>query len=146
MISTAGSLRSTNTTTTSTRLRVIPIAKVPRLPFVLKVVILGDDVIWVRERFPRHLERNSMVPLVALHFRRIPRESHFHVFIIVYSNKDRSKRVTAIRIEGGSINTHENAILSYQLLAPRGIRRILLVTSAMHMPVRKATQRVVYDR
>ena len=41
---------------------------------------------------------------------------------------------TAIQIEGGSINTHENAILSYQALAPRGIRRILLVTSAMHMP------------
>src|ERR1017187_2308826 len=41
---------------------------------------------------------------------------------------------SAIQIEGGSINTHENAILSYQTLSPRGIRRILLVTSAMHMP------------
>jgi len=41
---------------------------------------------------------------------------------------------TAIQIEGGSINTHENAILSYQILSPRGIRKILLVTSAMHMP------------
>jgi uncharacterized SAM-binding protein YcdF (DUF218 family) len=39
----------------------------------------------------------------------------------------------AIEIESGSINTHENAIRSYQALAPRGIRRILLVTSAMHM-------------
>jgi uncharacterized SAM-binding protein YcdF (DUF218 family) len=41
---------------------------------------------------------------------------------------------TAIQIEGGSINTHDNAVLSYQILAPRGVRRILLVTSAMHMP------------
>ena len=41
---------------------------------------------------------------------------------------------TAIEIESGSINTHENAILSYQALAPRGIHKILLVTSAMHMP------------
>jgi|SRR5579862_664356 len=41
---------------------------------------------------------------------------------------------TAIELETGSINTHENAIRSYQVLAPRGIRRILLVTSAMHMP------------
>jgi uncharacterized SAM-binding protein YcdF (DUF218 family) len=41
---------------------------------------------------------------------------------------------TAIQIEGRSINTHENAIRSYQALAPQGIRRILLVTSAMHMP------------
>jgi uncharacterized SAM-binding protein YcdF (DUF218 family) len=41
---------------------------------------------------------------------------------------------TAIHIEGGSINTHENAILSYRMLALRGIRRILLVTSAMRKP------------
>jgi uncharacterized SAM-binding protein YcdF (DUF218 family) len=41
---------------------------------------------------------------------------------------------TAIQIEGRSINTHENAILSFQILAPLGIRKILLVTSAMHMP------------
>jgi uncharacterized SAM-binding protein YcdF (DUF218 family) len=41
---------------------------------------------------------------------------------------------TGVQIEGGSIDTHENAIRSYQVLAPLGIRRILLVTSAMHMP------------
>lgn len=40
----------------------------------------------------------------------------------------------AIQMETESINTRENAIRSYQALAPRGIRRILLVTSAMHMP------------
>jgi len=40
----------------------------------------------------------------------------------------------AVRIERGSINTHENAVGSYQALAPGGVRRILLVTSAMHMP------------
>jgi uncharacterized SAM-binding protein YcdF (DUF218 family) len=40
----------------------------------------------------------------------------------------------AIQVEGESINTHENAVRTYQALAPRGIRRILLVTSAMHMP------------
>jgi uncharacterized SAM-binding protein YcdF (DUF218 family) len=39
----------------------------------------------------------------------------------------------AIQIETGSINTHENATRTYQILAPRGIHRILLVTSAMHM-------------
>ncbi|HUD99496.1 MAG TPA: YdcF family protein [Bryobacteraceae bacterium] len=41
---------------------------------------------------------------------------------------------SAIQIETGSINTHENAIGSYQILSARGIRRILLVTSAIHMP------------
>jgi uncharacterized SAM-binding protein YcdF (DUF218 family) len=40
----------------------------------------------------------------------------------------------AIRIETGSINTRENAVGSYRMLAPLGIHRILLVTSAMHMP------------
>ena len=37
-------------------------------------------------------------------------------------------------METGSINTRENALDSYGLLAPRGIRRIILVTSALHMP------------
>jgi len=41
---------------------------------------------------------------------------------------------TAIQQEGGSINTRDNALMSYQALSPRGIHRILLVTSAMHMP------------
>jgi uncharacterized SAM-binding protein YcdF (DUF218 family) len=40
----------------------------------------------------------------------------------------------AIQVETSSIDTHQNAVLSYQSLAPRGIRRIILVTSAMHMP------------
>jgi uncharacterized SAM-binding protein YcdF (DUF218 family) len=40
----------------------------------------------------------------------------------------------AIQVEGGSINTRENALFSHQLLARRGIGRIILVTSAIHMP------------
>jgi len=40
----------------------------------------------------------------------------------------------AIQIESGSINTHENAIRTYQMLSSHSIHRILLVTSAMHMP------------
>ena len=39
-----------------------------------------------------------------------------------------------IEVEGGSINTHENALFSHRLLGGRGIGRIILVTSAMHMP------------
>jgi len=41
---------------------------------------------------------------------------------------------SAIRLEGQSINTRENAVRSYRMLAPLGVHRILLVTSAMHMP------------
>lgn len=50
---------------------------------------------------------------------------------------------SAIEVENGSINTHENALLSYRLLAPRGITRIILVTSALHMPRAAAAFRKV---
>jgi uncharacterized SAM-binding protein YcdF (DUF218 family) len=36
--------------------------------------------------------------------------------------------------EGASRNTHENAEFAWQILNTRGVHRILLVTSAMHMP------------
>jgi uncharacterized SAM-binding protein YcdF (DUF218 family) len=39
-----------------------------------------------------------------------------------------------IEVEENSINTRENALLSYRILSARGVRRIILVTSAMHMP------------
>jgi uncharacterized SAM-binding protein YcdF (DUF218 family) len=39
----------------------------------------------------------------------------------------------AIVLEKNSLNTHQNATLSYPLLHQRGINHILLVTSAMHM-------------
>ena len=47
----------------------------------------------------------------------------------------------AIEVEGSSINTHENAVFSHRLLAGRGIGRIILVTSAMHMPRAAAAYR-----
>lgn len=48
---------------------------------------------------------------------------------------------SAILTEERSLNTHENAIWSHDLLAARGIHKILLVTSAMHMPRAAATFR-----
>ena len=49
----------------------------------------------------------------------------------------------AIQVESGSINTRENAVFSHQLLVARGIGRIILVTSAFHMPRAAATFRKV---
>jgi len=43
--------------------------------------------------------------------------------------------------EDGSSSTYENAILVARLLKPRGIRRILLVTEAYHMPRSRAVFR-----
>jgi uncharacterized SAM-binding protein YcdF (DUF218 family) len=43
-------------------------------------------------------------------------------------------KVTAPLAEVGSANTYENATLTYELLRPLGIERVILVTQAMHMP------------
>jgi hypothetical protein len=54
-----------------------PDGQVALLEFVLKLLILGDDVVWVSERFLSQLERNSMFPLVALLFRLVPHGFRF---------------------------------------------------------------------
>jgi len=41
---------------------------------------------------------------------------------------------SALLLEDHSLSTRENALFSYRALQSKGIRRILLVTSAMHMP------------
>lgn len=41
---------------------------------------------------------------------------------------------SAILQEGDSVNTHENAIFTQKILEEQGINKILLVTSAFHMP------------
>jgi hypothetical protein len=61
MTSTAGSLRFDEFYDHQHEVTRHPDNQVTLLPFFLKVVILGDDVIGVRE-VPSYLERNSMVP------------------------------------------------------------------------------------
>ncbi|MDB4303295.1 YdcF family protein [Desulfosarcina sp.] len=46
---------------------------------------------------------------------------------------------TSIIAEAASRNTYENAVLSKALLVERGLQRVLLVTSALHMPRALAT-------
>jgi uncharacterized SAM-binding protein YcdF (DUF218 family) len=41
---------------------------------------------------------------------------------------------SAIWIEGRSLSTHENAVFGAELLRQKGIRKIVLVTEAYHMP------------
>jgi uncharacterized SAM-binding protein YcdF (DUF218 family) len=45
----------------------------------------------------------------------------------------------SIIAEAASRNTYENAVLSKQVLAQHGLQRVLLVTSALHMPRALAT-------
>lgn len=49
---------------------------------------------------------------------------------------------SAILQDPTSLNTYENAVNVRQVLNPKGIRRILLVTSAMHMP----RSRLIFQR
>ncbi|CRI68012.1 conserved hypothetical protein [Thiocapsa sp. KS1] len=49
----------------------------------------------------------------------------------------------AILLEGRSRNTRENALYTAEILSAQGIDRILLVTSALHMPRALATFRAV---
>ncbi len=44
-----------------------------------------------------------------------------------------------VRLEGRSFNTHENAIYTAEILREEGLGRVLLVTSALHMPRALAT-------
>ena len=50
---------------------------------------------------------------------------------------------TAILVEESSRTTHENAVFTAKLAAERGIKRVLLVTDAWHMPRAEATFRRV---
>ena len=50
---------------------------------------------------------------------------------------------TAILVEESSRTTHENAVFTAKLAAERGIKRVLLVTAAWHMPRAAATFRRV---
>ena len=48
---------------------------------------------------------------------------------------------STILTEEKSVNTHQNATMSFEVLSARKIRRIILVTSAIHMPRAVATFR-----
>lgn len=41
---------------------------------------------------------------------------------------------SAVGVEEDSIDTREDALFSYRILSARGIRRVVLVTSATHIP------------
>jgi uncharacterized SAM-binding protein YcdF (DUF218 family) len=48
---------------------------------------------------------------------------------------------SAILTEQDSVNTHQNATMSFKMLSARNMRRVILVTSARHMPRAVATFR-----
>jgi uncharacterized SAM-binding protein YcdF (DUF218 family) len=111
------------------------------------IVVLGGGTYWnapeyggdtvneytlVRLRYAAHLARETGKPVLVSggnpEGNRIPEgdqmkavlENDFHVPVRWTENRSR--------------NTYENAVFSYRVLSPLGIRRIYLVTHAWHMP------------
>ncbi|WP_339490168.1 YdcF family protein [Pseudomonas sp. EL_65y_Pfl2_R95] len=85
-----------------------------------------------RLRYAARLAKASDLPVLisgGLHFGQPPSEAQIMAEVLA---KDFG--VTARWQESRSRTTWENARYSYQVLEPQGIKRVLLVTQAMHMP------------
>jgi uncharacterized SAM-binding protein YcdF (DUF218 family) len=128
-----------------------PDAPIETIPAAQAIVVLGGSV-----RIPNRLHRNSALieatdrelravrlyqagkaPLVVAAGGGLPDENghrtpESHVMSALL--REWGVPEQAILIEDRSVNTHENALFSFEMLSARQIRRILLVTSASHMP------------
>lgn len=120
------------------------------LPKAEAIVVLGGGIKpqlpprpWIdvaeggdRPIYAAQLYREGKAPLVVLSGGRIewqgggPPESEDMAKLLDVLGVPRS----AILEDRTSLNTYENAVNVKQILQARGIRRVLLVTSAMHMP------------
>jgi len=92
----------------------------------------GSDRVWHAAR----IFRAGKAPLVILSGGVIPRlgievseAEAMRIFLV-----DLGVPAKAIRLEKRSRNTYENAVFSEEILRESGLTRVLLVTSALHMP------------
>lgn len=106
---------------------------------------IPDYITLARLRYAAHLQRNTGLPVLVSGGNGASGVDP-DVDDRAYTKAD--EMAAALRedfgvpvrwIEGRSRDTGENAIYSAALLRPAGIRRILLVTDAMHMPRASAT-------
>lgn len=85
-----------------------------------------------RLRYAARLARASGLPLAAsggLHYGQPPSEA-----ALMADSMARDYGLTIRWLEEESRTTWENALFSAQLLQPQGVRRVVLVTQAWHMP------------
>lgn len=85
-----------------------------------------------RLRYAAHLHRATGLPVLATGggvYPGFPPEG-----AVMARALREDYRVTAVLEENASANTWENAAFSAALLAPRGVRKVLVVTHAWHMP------------
>lgn len=98
---------------------------------MVEVAEAGDRVIYAAK-----LYHQNRAPLIVASGGRIgwqgqePPESTDMVELLTMLGVPK----TVILEEPASLNTYQNALYTKDLLEPKGLRRILLVTSALHMP------------
>jgi uncharacterized SAM-binding protein YcdF (DUF218 family) len=91
----------------------------------------GDRVIYAAELYHEHKAPNVLVSGGSLDWEQAPTSPAQDMAFLL---QKLGVPADAIWLESTSRNTEENARNCRQILQPKGIHRILLVTSAIHMP------------
>lgn len=108
------------------------VTRVPLPPRVGTEVAEGFDRLLVGVRLLKARRAPLLIlsggAMSALNGSDVPEAVRLRDLALEYGVDDRS-----MLLERASRNTHENAVLTGQLLSARGIERIILVTSASHM-------------
>jgi uncharacterized SAM-binding protein YcdF (DUF218 family) len=91
-----------------------------------------DDVTLERLRYAARLQRLTGLPLLVSGGR--PPGASVTLAGAMKDSLEQDFGITNVMIEDRSLNTHENARFSAAMLDERGLKTILLVTHASHMP------------
>lgn len=90
-----------------------------------------DDVTLARLRYAARLHRRTGLPILVSGGR--PRGADATLAGVMLASLRDDFAISDVLIEDRSLNTHENARLSAEILAPLGMHTVILVTHASHM-------------
>jgi uncharacterized SAM-binding protein YcdF (DUF218 family) len=91
-----------------------------------------DETTLERLRYAARLHRLTGLPILVSGGR--PREASISLAEAMRVSLSEDFRITDVLLEDRSLDTHENATLSADILRQKGFAKILLVTHASHMP------------
>ena len=111
-------------------------------PFVVAIVLLVGSFL-VRKRRPKVFQVTYVVSMILLLIAGCPTVEGWLTGSLEGQYPDAGADSYPPAQAIVAINTRENALFSHQLLARHGIGRIILVTSAIHMPRATAAFRKV---
>ncbi|MET0962227.1 MAG: YdcF family protein [Noviherbaspirillum sp.] len=107
---------------------------------------IPDYIALARLRYAARLQRATKLPVLVTGGNGVQAEASWSKAEAMAAALREDFGVPVKWVEGKSRNTAENAAFSADLLRPDGVRRVLLVTDAMHMPrSRTAFQRAGLD-